>query len=261
MRSSKLECVACLEVNSHPGRRRARPCGKTRSSRRVAARPPRLTCDNRATGSRSKATTCFRLTSPPTLEVSGLSSFLFHIVLAMSEYFGSLQVHSPLESLVRTTSSRRRPNTPQTPLSHDAMDRYSAVPILDAPPKHHAGLPPPSPLLHTRFRASIATQSSSNTYGRARSHVVNQSQDTVYDDDVSVYSAAPANIPNTSNIIHEGIAGSSSRGEVRNSTQRIHPGDIQTLQTDVSNVVQRIARQIRLCTNDQSLRILLLSLL
>ena len=145
----------------------------------------------------------------------------------MSDYFGSLQVHSPLESLLRTTSSRRRPNTPQTPLTHDAMDRYSPVPILlDAPPKHHAGLPPPSPLLHTRFRASVETQSSSNTYGRARSHVANQSQDTVFDDDISVYSAATANIPNTSNIIHEGIAGSSSSGEVRNSTQRIHPGDI-----------------------------------
>ncbi|KAH9043587.1 hypothetical protein EDB84DRAFT_1587266 [Lactarius hengduanensis] len=108
----------------------------------------------------------------------------------MSDYvapsFESLQVHSPLESLVRRTSSRRRPNITPTPLSQDGMDRYPPVPVLDAPPKHNTGLPPPSPLLHTRFRASIATQSSSNTHGRTRSHVSNGSQDISYDDDIIV---------------------------------------------------------------------------
>jgi hypothetical protein len=140
----------------------------------------------------------------------------------MSDYFGSLQVHSPLESLARRTSSRRRPNSPQAPLAHDAMDRYSPAPVLDAPTNHHTGLPPPSPLLHTRFRTSIATQSSSNTYGRSYSHATKESQDTAYDDDISVYSVAAANIPNTSNIVvdkPEDIASSSSRGKGRNSIQ------------------------------------------
>ncbi|KAN0138653.1 hypothetical protein V8E53_003641 [Lactarius tabidus] len=144
----------------------------------------------------------------------------------MSDYFGSLQVHSPLESLVRRTSSRRRPNSPQTPLAHDALDRHSPAPVLDAPPNHHTGLPPPSPLLHTRFRASIATQSSSNTYGRARSHATKESQDTAYDDDISVYSVAAANIPNTSNIMvdkPEDIASSSSRGERRSTDSATDP--------------------------------------
>ena len=182
----------------------------------------------------------------------------------MSDYFGSLQVHSPLESLVRRTSSRRPSNGPQTPLADDAMDRYSPAPTLDAPPKHYTGLPPPSPLLHTRFRTSIATQSSSNTYGRARSHTATESQDTVYDDDVSVYSVATANIPNTSNAIldqPEDISGSSSRGNVRNSIQRIHQVTFRTQQTEVMNGIQQIARQIRLCTNNRGLRILLLYLL
>ncbi|KAI9451223.1 hypothetical protein BJY52DRAFT_1298981 [Lactarius psammicola] len=143
----------------------------------------------------------------------------------MSDYvvpsFESLQVHSPLESLVRRTSSRRRPNTTQTPLAQDRMDHYSPVPVLDAPPKHHIGLPPPSPLLHTRFRASIATQSSSNTsaetYDRTRSHVANGSQDIPYDDDISLYSVATASIP------HSDITGSSSRGKIRNLFQRTPP--------------------------------------
>ena len=147
----------------------------------------------------------------------------------MSDYFGSLQVHSPLESLVRRTSSRRRPNNPQTPLAHDAKDHYPPAPVLDASPNHHTGLPPPSPLLHTRFRASIATQSSSNTYGRARSHATNESQDTTYGDDDSAYSVATVNIPNKSNIIAdktEDIAFSSSRGNVQNSIQQIPICDI-----------------------------------
>ena len=142
----------------------------------------------------------------------------------MSDYFGSLQVHSPLESLVRRTSSRRRPNNLQTPLAHDAKDRSPPAPVLDASPNHHTGLPPPSPLLHTRFRASIATQSSSNTYGFTRSHTTKESQDTAYEDDISAYSVATANIPNTPNIIAdktEDIAGSSRRGKVQNSIQRI----------------------------------------
>ena len=163
------------------------------------------------------------------------SNFLFHFVLIMSDYvvpsFESLQLHSPLESLVRRTSSRRRPNTTQTPLAQDGMDRYSPIPVLDAPPKHHSGLPPPSPLLHTRFRASIATQSSSNTsaetYDHTRSHMANGSQDIPYDDDNSVYSVATASIPNSGPISSividkpEDIAGSSSR--IRNLFQRTPP--------------------------------------
>ena len=162
---------------------------------------------------------------------------VWSIVLAMSDYvvpsFGSLQVHSPLESLVRRTSSRRRPNAPPSPLAEDGTDFYPPAPLLDAPPRRHSNHPPPSPLLHTSFRASIATQSSSYSsaepYGYTRSHMSNGSQDIPFDDDSSVYSVSTATIPNysrTSNIDvdkPEAIASSSSRGRVRNSIRRTPP--------------------------------------
>ncbi len=136
----------------------------------------------------------------------------------------SLPVHSPLESLLRRTSNRRRPNITETPLPQDGMDHYPPASILDAPPKPHTGLPPSSPLLHTRFRASIATQSSSNSYGLRRSHVANRSQDTSYDDDTSVYSVDMISFPNSGPTSeHEDIAGSSSKDNSRHLIQRTSP--------------------------------------
>jgi hypothetical protein len=117
----------------------------------------------------------------------------------MSEYVISsvenLQLSSPLDTLVRTSSRRRRPNPTQTTLAQEGSSeasesQYILVPTLDAPPKrsHH---PPPSPLLHTRFRASVATQSSFNTSvdlsGRSNSQFGRASQDG---DDISIYSTA-----------------------------------------------------------------------
>ena len=90
---------------------------------------------------------------------------------------------SPLDTLARRTSSRRRPQM----LGEDTQ--YTHVPVLDAPPKRTFDPAPHSPLLHTRFRTSVATQSSLNTsnelYGP---HVASVSEDFSYDDDVSIYS-------------------------------------------------------------------------
>jgi hypothetical protein len=121
------------------------------------------------------------------------------IVLAMSEYVISsvenLQLSSPLDTLVRTSSRRRRPNPTQLTLAQEGSSeasesQYIFVPTLDAPPKksHH---PPPSPLLHTRFRASVATQSSFNNSvdlsARSNSQIGRASRDA---DDISIYSTA-----------------------------------------------------------------------
>jgi hypothetical protein len=99
---------------------------------------------------------------------------------------------SPLDTLARRTSSRRRPNPVQTPLSQAGSGedtQYAHVPVLDAPPKRPLGPAPQSPLLHTRFRTSTATQSSLNTsnelYGPP---MASESEDFPHDDDVSIYS-------------------------------------------------------------------------
>ena len=112
-----------------------------------------------------------------------------------------IPVSSPLDTLVRQTSSRRRPNPVQISLSQDASDedaRYIHVPVLGAPPKRPLGHGPAphSPLLHTRFRTSIATQSSLNTshdlYGPT---MASGSEDFPYDDDVSIYSTGTSSGP------------------------------------------------------------------
>jgi hypothetical protein len=83
------------------------------------------------------------------------------IVLAMSEYVISsvknLRLSFPLDTLVRTSSRRRRPNLTQITLAQEGSreaseSQYIFVPTLDTPPKKS----------HTRFRALVATQSSVN---------------------------------------------------------------------------------------------------
>ncbi len=101
---------------------------------------------------------------------------------------------SPLDTLARRTSSRRRPDPAQISLSQAGSGgdaQYPDVPTLDAPPRRFLGPAPQSPLLHTRFRTSIATQSSLNTsnelYGPS---IASGSEDFPYDDDASIYSTA-----------------------------------------------------------------------
>lgn len=120
----------------------------------------------------------------------------------MDDYVGPLS--SPLDTLVHKTSSRRRPNVIQTP-SYQATSgedtQYSHDILLDAPPppRRPLGNPPQSPLLHTRFRASVATQSSFNTsaerYSHTHAHMLDGSQDIPYEDDVSIYSTATSSYP------------------------------------------------------------------
>jgi hypothetical protein len=110
-------------------------------------------------------------------------------------------VSSPLETLARQTSSRRHPNPVQIPLSQAGSGedtQYAYVPVLDAPPKRPLGPAPHSPLLHTRFRASIATQSSLNTSNELYGHgptMAGGSEEFPYDDDVSVYSTGTSSGP------------------------------------------------------------------
>ena len=119
----------------------------------------------------------------------------------MGDYL--IPVSSPLDTLVRKTSSRRRPNDIQIPLPQEASDEhplYPDPPVLDAPPpKRPLGNPPQSPLLHTRFRASVATQSSLNTsaelYGHIHGRTASGNQDFPHDDDVSIYSTATSSYP------------------------------------------------------------------
>ena len=104
-------------------------------------------------------------------------------------------VSSPLEALARRTS-RRRPTPVQTPLSQagsgdDPQPQYTHVPILDAPPKRPFALAPQSPLLHTRFRASVATQSSLNTSNElCGPRMASGAEDFPYEDDISFYSTS-----------------------------------------------------------------------
>jgi hypothetical protein len=113
-------------------------------------------------------------------------------------------VSSPLETLARQTSSRRRPNPVQLPLSQAGSDedtQYAHVPVLDAPPKRPLVPAPHSPLLHTQFRTSVATQSSLNTsnelYGPT---MASGSEDFPYDDDVSIYSTGTSSGPTSGRL-------------------------------------------------------------
>ncbi|KAN0121383.1 hypothetical protein V8E52_003279 [Russula decolorans] len=106
---------------------------------------------------------------------------------------------SPLDTLACRTSSRQRPNPAQIPLFQTGLGedtQYTHVPVLGAPPKRPLGPTPQSPLLHTRFRTSIETQSSLSTsnelYGPAMASV---SEDFPYDDDVSIYSTGTSSGP------------------------------------------------------------------
>jgi hypothetical protein len=118
-------------------------------------------------------------------------------LLAMDDYV--MPAASPLDNLVRRTSSRQRPNPVQIPLSQDASGEYAQythVPALGAPPKRPLGPAPQSPLLHTRFRTSIATQSSLNTYNEFYGPpMAIGSEDFPYDDDVSIYSTGTSSGP------------------------------------------------------------------
>jgi len=107
----------------------------------------------------------------------------------------AMSLASPLDTLARKTSSRRRPNDIQIPSSQTVSSehsQYSHVPTLDAP--SIGPHPPHSPLLHTRFRASVATQSTFNTsteaHGYTHARMASGTQDSLYDDDVSIYSIA-----------------------------------------------------------------------
>jgi hypothetical protein len=104
-------------------------------------------------------------------------------------------VSSPLDTLARKTS-RRRPTPVQTPLyqagsGEGPQPQYINVPMLDAPPKRPLALAPQSPLLHTRFRASVATQSSLNTSNELSGpHMASGAEDFPYEDDISIYSTS-----------------------------------------------------------------------
>ena len=119
----------------------------------------------------------------------------------MGDYL--IPVSSPLDTLVRKTSSRRRPDDIQLPLPHEASDEhalYPDPPVLDAPPSRRPfGNPPQSPLLHTSFRASVATQASFNTsaelYGYIHGRTASGTQDIPHDDDFSIYSTATSSFP------------------------------------------------------------------
>ena len=106
---------------------------------------------------------------------------------------------SPLDTLARRTSSRRRPSPVQTPLPQAGSSedsQYTHVPLLNAPPKRPFAHAPQSPLLHTRFRASVATQSSLNTSSELGGpRIANGTEDFPYDDNVSVYSTATSSDP------------------------------------------------------------------
>jgi hypothetical protein len=115
-------------------------------------------------------------------------------------------VSSPLDALARRTS-RRRPTPVQTPLSQpgsgdDPRPQYTHVPILDAPPKRPFALAPQSPLLHTRFRASVATQSSLNTSNElCGPRMAGGAEDFPYEDDISIYSTSDPTPDRLSNSV------------------------------------------------------------
>lgn len=118
----------------------------------------------------------------------------------MDDYL--IPLSSPLDTLVRKTSSpRRHPNDIQIPVSQAGSGedaQYPGPSVYDTPRKRPSGNPPQSPLLHTRFRASVVTQSSFNTFADSYSHhtrMASGTQDIPYDDDVSIYSAATSSLP------------------------------------------------------------------
>ncbi len=115
----------------------------------------------------------------------------------MSDYV--VTVGSPLDTLARRTSSRRRPNQAQIPVSQAGSGedpQYAHVSVLDAPSKKSLGPAPQSPLLHTHFRTSIATQSSLNTSNDFYGPRVTRGPEAFpYDDDVSIYSTPASSGP------------------------------------------------------------------
>jgi hypothetical protein len=119
----------------------------------------------------------------------------------MGDYL--IPLASPLDTLVgKTSSSRRRPTEVKIPVYPEGSSEDAQYPdssVFDAHQKRPDGNPPQSPLLHTRFRASVVTQSSFNTtadyYGHSHARMASGTQDIPFDDDVSVYSAATSSFP------------------------------------------------------------------
>jgi hypothetical protein len=136
------------------------------------------------------------------LDLSDLSASL--APLAMGDFV--VPVSSPLDTLLRKTSSRRRPSPVQSPLPQAGFgegSRYPNVPLLNAPPKRPLAHPPQSPLLHTRFRSSVATQSSFNTSSELGGpRMAGGTEDYPYGDDVSIYSTADPTPGRLSNSVH-----------------------------------------------------------
>ncbi|KAH9963513.1 hypothetical protein BC827DRAFT_115113 [Russula dissimulans] len=121
------------------------------------------------------------------------------VYLAMGDHVTvtGMSLASPLDTLARRTSSRRRPNAIQIPSSQTVSGEDSQQPhvlTLDTPSMGPLSHLPQSPLLHTRFRASVATQSTFNTSsevnGYTHARMASETQDIPYDDDVSIYSNA-----------------------------------------------------------------------
>ncbi|KAF8876488.1 hypothetical protein BD779DRAFT_1475627 [Infundibulicybe gibba] len=114
----------------------------------------------------------------------------------------SFQHSSPLDTLIRRTSSRRKPRTPVTPSPHDQVPHTldgprRTPPRAERPYESESDqLHPSSPLLHSRFaRDSVATASSkdNNSYldtTRASIDSRNVYQEIGYNyyDDESIYS-------------------------------------------------------------------------
>ncbi|KAI0320144.1 hypothetical protein OF83DRAFT_655894 [Amylostereum chailletii] len=101
----------------------------------------------------------------------------------------SLQSSSPLDTLVRRTSSRRVKRAPNAiQVSDESRPNFSNP--FDEPvpqPRRRAPRPPSSPLLHTQFRSSTGTHSSFNTTLDTfnLSHSRDDSQDVFYDEDAN----------------------------------------------------------------------------
>jgi hypothetical protein len=112
----------------------------------------------------------------------------------------SLHAHSPLETLVRRTSSPRKPSRSALPLTTLVLPGSEEE---ETSPRRRLGRPPSSPLLHTRFRTSTGTNSSFNTSIDVlnRSHDRSASQAISFDDDASVYSTEPSSPHKFNNTI------------------------------------------------------------
>ncbi|TFK47923.1 HCP-like protein [Heliocybe sulcata] len=105
-----------------------------------------------------------------------------------------LPASSPLETLVRRTSSRKAVRAPEVAVytpPHDSQDLsvYSDAGSLQATPTRQARRPPSSPLLHTQFRSSTATEASyfNNQYAHS-DYDPSGTRHPSYNDGASVYS-------------------------------------------------------------------------